>query len=184
MNRRSWLIALFTAAVAPAAESGARKKLNRVQDDAAPAGWLNFSSKEVNQLAAEEVALQYPQGVRNPHVDLGENSAIGSARIDFAAVRAAASGEAPGALARLLLGGEKDVAVETVFRSSNGTVQIDPIRVSINGFEIKGFLLEWLVENYLLPLYPDAKIGKPFEIGFHVQEVQVTPSRVRLRIVR
>ena len=186
MQRRELLLASFgilgRVNLAEAAESVPRRKLNLLEQDLAPAGWVTFSAKEVNTLAAEEIPKQGITGVTRPYVELGRNSAIGSARIDFARIRES-SGEPPGPLVRLL-GGEKDVSVAVNFRSSAGTVQIDVTRVTINGLAIEGRLLDWLVENYLLPLYPTAKIGKPFEIGFHVEHIEVSPARVRLRIVR
>ena len=187
MQRRVLLFALVGTTVfgqATPAKSLARKKMDRLEDDEAPAGWMTFTLKEVNTLAAETVAREMPGGgVTRTAVVLGKDRATGSARIDFAKVREGA-GETPGALTRLLLGGEKDVSVEATFRSGAGTVQIDVARVVINGFEIQGRLLDWLVENYLLPLYPTAKVGMPFEIGYHVERLEIAPTRVRVRVVR
>jgi hypothetical protein len=174
-----WLAAVLPAA---GAESSARRKLIRLQEDRAPAGWTNFSAKEVNQLALEEVAATGLAGVREPTVEMGNNTAIGRAKIDFARVRESATGEAPSTLARLLLGGEKDVLVEAAFASAAGTCTISLVRASINGLEIRGRLLDWLVENYLLPLYPEAKVAKPFSMGHRVERVEITPARARFRV--
>jgi hypothetical protein len=158
--------------------------MDRLEADAAPAGWLTFSLKEVNALAAETIAREMPGGgVTRPDVELGRNSAVGSARVDFAKVREG-TGEQPGVLSRLLLGGEKDVSVEARFVTGEGKCTIDVVRVVISGFEIQGRLLDWLVENYVLPLYPTAKVGTPFEMGYHVDHLEITPARVRLRILR
>jgi hypothetical protein len=158
--------------------------MDKLEADAAPAGWMTFSLKEVNALAAETIAREMPGGgVTRPNVQLGRNSAIGSALVDFAKVREG-TGERPGVLSRLLLGGEKDVLVEARFRSGMGKCTIDVVRVVISGFEIQGRLLDWLIENYVLPLYPTAKVGMPFEMGFHVDHIEISASRVRLRIVR
>jgi hypothetical protein len=184
MQRRELIFGFLAAGPLFAAESAARKRLTMVEEDAAPAGWVNFSLKEVNALAAETVAREFPVGITNTNVELGNNTAIGSARIDFAKVREASTGEAPGALGRLLLGGEKDVSVEATFRSAEGMCTIDPQRVVVSGLEIRGRVLDWLIENYLLPLYPTAKIGTPFELGLHIEHVEITPARVRLHIVR
>jgi len=187
MRRRELLLGLVAgpaSITAIAGESAVRRKLNRLEADEAPAGWLTFSLKEVNALAAEEIVKQGLAGVRQPNVVLGRNTAIASARVDFAKAREGAIGEEPGPLSRLLLGGEKDVSVEAAFRSGAGMCQIDLRRAVINGLEIQGRLLDWLVENYLLPVYPLARVGKPFEIGYHVEQIEITPSRVRVRIVR
>ena len=163
-------------------ETSARRKLNRLQDDTAPAGWTTFSLKEVNQLAAEEIAASGLTGVSDPRVVLGNNTAIGTARIDFARVRESATGEAPGTLGRMLLGGDKDVLVEASFQSGDGMCTIDVVRASVNGLELRGRLLDWIIENYLLPLYPEAKIGKPFAMGHRVERVEITPTRARFRV--
>jgi hypothetical protein len=182
MRRRELLLGLIGASAF--AQSSARLKMNRLESDTVPTGWVNFSLKEVNTLAAETIAREMPGGgVTRPNVTLGKNSAIGSALVDFAKVREG-TGERPGVLSRLLLGGEKDVSVEATFRTGGGMCTIDVVRVVISGFEIQGRLLDWLVDNYVLPLYPTAKVGTPFEIGFHVEHIEIAPSRVRLRIVR
>ena len=183
MKRRDLLFVLLSAGAARAAESAARKKLSSIEDDLAPPGWLSFTAKEVNVLAVEELASEALQGVSQPLVVLGANRATASARIDFARVRESATGETPGALSRLLLGGDKDVSVEATFRTGEGQCEIDVTRVIISGLEIKGRLLDWLTENYLLPLYPTAKVGRPFEMGHRIDRMEMTPARVRFLIV-
>ena len=177
------MFVLLAAGAARGAESAARKKLTLIEDDEAPPGWVTFTAEDVNVLAVEELAEEALQGVTQPVVVLGNNRATASARIDFARVRESSTGETPGALARLLLGGEKDVSVEAAFRSGQGKCEIEVLRVVISGFEIKGRLLDWLIESYLLPLYPTAKVGRPFEMGHRIDRMEMTPARVRFLIV-
>jgi hypothetical protein len=53
-------------------------------------------------------------------------------------------------------------------------------RVEISGIAVQGAMLDWLIENYLIPQYPDAKIGKPFELDHNMDRIEVTRSDVRV----
>ena len=50
--------------------------------------------------------------------------------------------------------------------------------VDISGITIEGRMLDYLIQNYLLPYYPDAKIGQPFELNHRIERVDVQPARV------
>ena len=41
---------------------------------------------------------------------------------------------------------------------------------------IEGRMLDFLIHNYLLPAYPDAKVGEPFELGHRIERIDVKPG--------
>jgi hypothetical protein len=174
-KRNLFAFFLAFAAAATAADSdyaSAQKKLDQIE-----AGNLRAGTRVV--LSAQEVtawsAQQVPNGVRNPKVELGAGTAIGSALIDFGKLRRA-QGHPPGWLMAKLLDGERPVRVTVRIRSSNGQATVDVERVEIAGLQIDGQTLDFLIQNFLLSMYPDAIVGQPFEIGSRVDRIEVAPG--------
>jgi hypothetical protein len=42
--------------------------------------------------------------------------------------------------------------------------------------------LDFLIQNFVLPYYPDAKIGQPFELAHRIDRLEVRPGEVRVVI--
>ena len=45
-------------------------------------------------------------------------------------------------------------------RSGGGEATVDVDRVEIGGMQIDGRTLQFLIENFLLPMYPEAAVGR------------------------
>jgi hypothetical protein len=39
-------------------------------------------------------------------------------------------------------------------------------------------MLDFLIQQYLVPNYPAAKVGQPFELGHRIERLDVRPSEV------
>ena len=123
-------------------------------------------------------------GVRNTKVPLSsESMAQGSAMIDFARLERS-QGRQPGWLMSMLLEGEHPVSVTARIRSGGGEATVDVDRVEIGGMQIDGKTLQFLIENFLLPMYPDAAIGRSFEMGHRIERLDVQPAGVTVAIGR
>jgi hypothetical protein len=119
-----------------------------------------------------------PRGVRNPKLRVAERDvATGTALIDFAQLERS-QGRQPGWLMSKLLEGERPVAVTARIRSFAGRATVDLQRVEISGIAIDGRTLDFLIQNFLIPLYPDAVIGKPFELGHRIERLDIVPASV------
>ena len=123
------------------------------------------------------VAREAPAGVRNPHLELQSGVAKGTALIDFGKVRRA-QGYRPGWLMSKLLDGERPVSVTARIHSANGHATVDVQRVEISGIPIDGGTLDFLIQNFLLAMYPDAAVGRPFELGHRIDRLDVQPGAV------
>ena len=123
------------------------------------------------------VTREAPPGVRNPRVELLNGVAKGNAMIDFGKVRRA-QGYRPGWLMSKLLDGERPVSVTARIRSGNGQATVDVQRVEISGVEIDGKTLDFLIQNFLLAMYPTAAVGRPFELGHRIERLEVQPESV------
>jgi hypothetical protein len=169
------------AAVAYDTYTSAKNKIDLIESDRLRAGaHLTISYPEVTAWVAHEA----PDGVRNPRVVVSTAGvATGSAQIDFAKVQRA-QGHPPGWLMAKLLDGERPVSVTARIRSSGGTAQVDVQKVEISGVTIDGRTLDFLIQNVLLPLYPDGAVGRPFQLGHKIERLDVAPAALSVVIGR
>jgi len=165
-------LVLLTAAVDDYAS--VKQKLGQIEDGKLrPGARVTITPRELDAYVAREA----PPGVRNPRVQLQSGTAKGDALIDFGKVRRA-QGYKPGWLMAKLLDGERPVSVTARVTSANGKATVDVQRVEISGIVIDGGTLDFLIQNFLLAMYPDAVVGKPFELGHRIDRVDVQPSAV------
>jgi len=158
--------------------ASAQQKLARIESDQLPAGSrVELTTAELNAYVTNE-APKATDGVRNPRVELfGDGSARGTALIDFARVQRS-QGNPPGWLMAKLLEGERPVAVNVRIRSSGGQATVDVQRVEISGMSMEGAALDFLIQHFLLGLYPNAVVGRPFTLGHRVERVDIRPRGV------
>lgn len=139
-------------------------------------GKISFTTPELNAYLQQELGRVAPQGVRKPAARLiGNNTASGTALIDFVKLRSA-QGKPPNWLVRQLLNGEHEVTVTARLASGGGKMTVNVQSVDIAGVPISGGVLDFLIQNYLLPNYPDAKVGKPFELKYGMDRIEVQPG--------
>jgi hypothetical protein len=176
---------LFTLTLAAAGASvasradylSAQRKFQQIDKrQIKPGTKVKLSSSEINAWVETELPKVAPPGIRSPVVKLdGNDTATGSALIDFVKLRSA-QGKPPNWLLRTLLQGEHEVEVTTRVRSGNGSATVDVERVEIEGVPISGAALDFIIENYLLPNYPEARIGRPFALAKGVDSIEVHPG--------
>ncbi len=157
----------------------AKRKLDSIEADRLhPGARVTLTFPELNAWVAKEA----PAGVRNPQLRAaGRDVATGAALIDFGKLERSA-GRQPGWLMSKLLDGERPVSVTARVRSSGGQATVDIERVEISGFAIDGSTLDFLIQNFLIPMYPDAVIGKPFQLGHGIDRLDVTPAAVAVQL--
>jgi hypothetical protein len=173
--------ALFTT-TSGADYVSAQQKFALIEADKAPRGSSVFlSAEELNAWVKEEAASAVPGGLRNPKVELGEGTAKGYVLVDFLKLRQAKGLKANWFLTTLL-SGEKPVQVTARIISGAGRATVDVERVEVSGVTVSGSALDFLIENFLLPLYPDVKIGQPFELSHNIERLDIRPEGVAVVI--
>jgi hypothetical protein len=81
-----------------------------------------------------------------------------------------------------LIQGEKLVTARATIQSANGRATVHLLRVEIGGLAVTGAPLNFLVQNFLLPFYPDATIDQPFYLAGNVDRIVVTPAAASVYI--
>ncbi len=156
--------------------AGVSRKLDLIDSGrAAPGSVIRFTPAELNAWVRVKAPMIVPDGFRNPRLVLGNGEATASALIDFLKVRDS-SGLATNFLVAKLIQGEKPVTVRATIRSAHGRASVHLESVDIGGLEVSGATLDFLVRNFLLPFYPDAKIDEPFELAASVERIEITPA--------
>ena len=156
--------------------AGVSHKLDLIESGRArPGSVFRFSPAELNAWVRVKAPTIVARGFRQPRLVLGSGEATASALIDFLKVRDA-SGVASNWLVARLLQGEKPVTVEASIQSAHGRATVHLLRVEIGGLVVSGAPLNFLVQNFFRPFYPDAKIDQPFELADNVDRIQVTPA--------
>ncbi|MEO7143078.1 MAG: hypothetical protein ABI165_06190 [Bryobacteraceae bacterium] len=177
---------LMAIPLALAAQRGdyaaAERKLNAIQMRRVPPGvTVVFTPGEINAWASVEVPKTVPHGLRQPQVVLGEGWATGSALVDFLKLRQARGASINWLMSRLLEG-ERPVSVTVDVRSGGGRATIYLRSVEISGVTVEGGVLDFLIKTFFLPLYPQAKIGEPFEMDDNIDRLDVRPDGVFVTI--
>jgi hypothetical protein len=160
----------------------AKRKIDSIaQERVRPGATVSFTASEINAYVRTEAAGAAPQGLRNLVIRLpAEARATGEGLVDFSLL---SSGESAGnRLLRALLEGERPVTVSVSVESGGGSALVRIERVEISGVAIEGRALEFLLDNFVRPRYPDAKIGEPFPLRHNMEAILVRPGRVDVKI--
>ena len=156
-------------------------KLDAIESGRArPGSVIVFTPAELNAWAEVRVP-QMVDGIRNPRVELGTNTATGSALVDFLKMRQA-EGVATNPVLATLIEGERPLKVSVRVESGGGRCTVHLMRVEISGIAATGPVLDLLVSAFFRPLFPDAKIDQPFELGDNIDRIDIRPSGVRVSI--
>ena len=178
-----FLAALIHAADAQAAADPQVERVNRKIDliqsgRARPGSVLVFTVAELNAWGRAKAAEVVPEGFRDARLELGNGSATSYALVDFLKLRHAAGIETNWLVAKLIQG-EKPLKVTADIQSAHGRATVHLTRVEIGGIAVSGAPLDFLIQTFFTPLYPDAKIDQPFELADGVDRIEVTPAEAR-----
>ena len=179
-----WAIALLglaTLGAAPNDYLSAKQKFDSIENGRLKAGArVELSVRELDAYAEQSV----PVGVRDPRLQLpAPGVATGIAMVDFGKLRRAL-GYQTGWLMSMLLDGDRPVSVTARIHSAGGRATVDIQRVEISGIAVDGRTLDFLIQNILLRLYPDAVVGRPFELGHRIERLDVGTAAVAVLIGR
>jgi hypothetical protein len=141
-----------------------------------PGTRVPLPASELNAYVQTELPGVAPQGVRDPKVELqGNNIATGRALINFLKIQSA-RGATPNWFMKKLLDGEHEVAVTAKVSSGGGRATVYLQRVEISGVPVEGAALDFVIQNYLLPNYPNVKINQPFDLKYRMDRLEVSPG--------
>ena len=172
-----FILGLIALPAATSIADIAHQKFARIETAKLPPGTrVDLSAAELNAWAADEARLYAPGATRNIKLELTAGGASGSLSIDFLKLRQAATGEQPGWLMKNLFAGERQVTVTAHFESKNRRARVSVDRVEVSGVPIEGTTLDFLIQNWLRPTFPDVKINEWFDLGYRMDRFAVSPA--------
>lgn len=183
-----WLIA-FAILCAPVSAGdaylrSAQAKLDSIERGTARRGSVVFFTvQEINSWAYYTIPTIVPQGIRNERVTLGTGTGSAFALMDFLKMRQA-EGKSYGWMMTRMLEGERPVTIAVRVQSGGGWCQVDLTRVEISGVTATGTVLDFLIKTFFLPLYPTAKIGEKFELGYGIDRIDLRPAGIGVTMKR
>jgi hypothetical protein len=176
----SWAaLAIAAAATNPQVERVSRK-LDLIQNhQIKPGSVIVFPATDLNAWSRAKAVEVAPEGLRQARLELGNGNATAYALVDFLKLRHAAGIETNWLIAKLIEG-EKPLKVTATIESSRGRATVHLILVEIGGLAVGGAPLDFLIQTFFMPLYPDAQIDKPFALADGVDRIEVTPAEARV----
>jgi hypothetical protein len=144
-----------------------------------PGSVVTFSVQEINSWAYYMIPGIVPEGIRNEKVTLGNDNGTAFALMDLLKMRHA-QGKATNWIMARMIEGERPVTISIHVQSGGGQCLVDLTRVEISGAVASGSVLDFLIKTFFLPLYPTAKIGQKFEIGYNIDRIDLRPTGVRV----
>jgi hypothetical protein len=164
--------------------TSAQQKLDSLSKGTARRGSVvEFSPTEVNAWARAEVPQVVPQGIRNISVELGAGTGSASALVNFLQMQQA-RGKETGRLMAWILSGERPLKVDLRVTSANGRCTVFLTRVELSGVVLSGATLDYVIQSFFRPLYPDAHINEPFELADNIDRIDFLPSGIRVSTKR
>jgi hypothetical protein len=160
------------------------KRLDLIESgQARPGSVFRFTPAELNAWVRVKAPTVITDGFRQPQLVLGNGEATATALIDFLKVRHANGIETNWLIAQLIQG-EKLVKARASIQSAHGRATVHVVRVEVGGLAVTGAALDFLVQNFFLPFYPEAKIDEPFDLAGNVDRIEITPAEARVYIRR
>ena len=178
------VLALLSAGVLAAfsQEEGrsASEKLERISnDELIPGEEVILSDEEINSFLHYEYAEELPDGVRGLRVRFEPNIGVVTGHVDFA--KLSEGGDGPGMFLMMLLRGERHVEAHVRYAASNGMATTDITSFKVNGREMKGKLLDWLVDRFVAPNFDGFRLGEPTPLGHDLEEVRLVRGVALIR---
>ncbi len=175
--------AILIAAVVLAADPQVERVSRRIEilesGKAKPGAVYVFTTAELNAWGRVKAKEMVPEGLREPRLELGNGTATAYGLVDFLKLRHAAGIETNWLVAKLIQG-EKRVRVSASIQSSKGRATVRLTRVELNGLAVSGAPLDFLIQTFFMPLYPNAKIDQPFELAAGLDRIEVNPAQAKV----
>ena len=166
-------------AVQASLDSGQRK-VNMIERSRWPhTGAIAFTPGELLALGMSQIDASAPGAISEPTLHLEPDGARATALVDFDVLKGlnhSTKSSNKNWLFSRLISGKQPVTVSAHITSGHGRMTVRPTAVSVSGYAISGGALDFLVQNFVIPEYPDAVIGKPFALPPNVGKVELSPK--------
>ena len=150
----------------------AEEKLDIIaREEMQPGEEITLTDEEINSYLHYIYAEEMPDGVRGLRVRFRRDTANVSGFVDLSKVSQDDGG--PSAFFMRLLSGERQIDARVRYVSSNGEARMDVESLLVDGREMKGRLLDWLVDAFVTPNFEGFALGEPVPLGHNIERVRL-----------
>ena len=161
-----------SATINEQASLSAVRKFQQISEQTLPSGTtVEFSEDELNAFLQFHGSPLVPDAVQDPELELRVGGAEFRAQIELG--EAASASDSLPWMMRLLLRGTRAVAVDVDYSVREGRASAEIVRLTIEGVEIPGDVLEWLLEAYAPPELKPFLSGEQQEVGLGLRELRI-----------
>jgi hypothetical protein len=177
-----FLICTTVAWGAATAVDSALAKFALIEQDRVPAGGhVTLTASELTAYARVQADVIAPGAVHDPKLTITPGHAEAFAMIDF--LHLPQVGPQPGWIVRTLLEGQRPLRVRVRIQSVNGRARVDVEKVEISGVAMEGRTLDFLLSQFVIPSFPEAKTGVWFRLSHGIERLELGNGVVRVVIV-
>ena len=138
---------------------------------------VNLTESEANAFL-NEGGVKLPAGVSNVRLAARSGEIDGHAQVDFEQVMQHRGSNNP--LAGMFTG-QHDVHLLAGAEGANGVGTVKVRSVELDGTQIPPTMLEWFVERYVTPRYPNIGMNSTFKLPLRIDSAVVESRKVRLQ---
>lgn len=124
-----------------------------------------------------------PKAVHNTKVEPFEGGGNVSANVNFLELNKARGGQSNWMMEKML-DGERLVKVTVHVQTEHGKARVNVDRVEVGGAAIQGAPLDYLIEHYVRPQFPNAKVDQWFTMDHRIDRIEIHPAGVTVIIAR
>jgi hypothetical protein len=124
-----------------------------------------------------EGGVKLPKGVSGVHLMAKPGQIDGRAQVDFEQIMQGRGSSNP---FYSLFSGEHQVHAVSDASGANGIGKIHIQTVELDGVQIPQFALEWFVQHYLTPKYPNVGMTSTFKLPLRIDSAAVEAGKVIL----
>lgn len=137
----------------------------------------NISEAELNAYFAEG-GVKLPVGVKSLKLEFKPAVVTGHSRINFDQLAAAEGRSNP--FFSMLFTGEHDVDVVAQASGVNGMANVRIETVTLDGMNVPRQAMQYLVERYIHPKYPNAGLNGQYKMPAHIETAIINQGSVAL----
>lgn len=161
--------------LSPEESRSAAQKLGRISDgEMAPGEQITLTEGEINSFLRHDYAPLMPDGVSNLQINLETDVGIVSGRADFSQVEAQ---DFSTRLLLMMLRGERNFVARVRYVSARGVARADIESLLVDGRELKGPILDWIVKNYVQTDMEGFALGQPTPLSDSLEQIRLEPGQ-------
>jgi hypothetical protein len=144
---------------------------------------IYMPQRELDAYLRAQAQAIAPKAVHNTKVEPSEGGGTVSANVNFLELNKARGGQSNWMMEKLLVG-DRLVKVTVHIQTDHGKARVNVDRVEVGGAAIQGAPLDYMIQSYVLPQFPNAKVDQWFTMDHHMDRIDIHPAGATVIIAK